>query len=275
VCLTLFGCVEEEPVEKGNSIRVVTWNLQWFPGKKPGANPTEQVEHIKQVREVIADLDPDILLIQEIRDEAALIQATALVPGLKPVVVSNFPGIQELGIASKLQPLAAWSERWRLDGEYDPPRGFAFAALKVSDSGLLLVYNVHLKSNNGDPARNRAKREESVRQLLHHLEKMENSFPQHEIAGAIIGGDFNTSLDPVEEFQGEKTLSMIMQAGFESLNLVAIQSKTKGGELVESSTRSRIDHVLAKGCQLVDSCVEAVEEAVSYTHLTLPTNREV
>lgn len=194
-------------------LRVVSWNLQWYPGGKPGASKQEKVRHAQLVAEQLAKLKPDILLVQEIRDWAALEELANTQPGLSPVVVSSLPGAQELGIASTLKPSSAWYERWETDGVDDPPRGFAFAALELPDGRLLAVYNVHLKSNRGKAASNRIKREEAMRQLVEHVSNIQEILGKGKIAGVIVGGDFNTTLDPDKRFDDEKTLPILVEAG--------------------------------------------------------------
>lgn len=50
-------------------IRVTTWNLDWFPdGSSKGAPPDKQERRIREAADVLRNLDPDIILLQEIRD---------------------------------------------------------------------------------------------------------------------------------------------------------------------------------------------------------------
>jgi len=44
-------------------VRVVTWNLQWFPGKSPSSNPQEASAHIQEVRKALIEIKPDILVL--------------------------------------------------------------------------------------------------------------------------------------------------------------------------------------------------------------------
>jgi endonuclease/exonuclease/phosphatase family metal-dependent hydrolase len=74
-CFLILGflcCVGSALADAPKTLRVVTWNLQWFPGGKPGATKDAQAHHVEVVREGIRKLDPDILLLQEVGSEAAL-----------------------------------------------------------------------------------------------------------------------------------------------------------------------------------------------------------
>ena len=48
--------------------RVVTWNIEWFPGHKPKSTPGEKAAHIAAAQNALAEIDPDILFLQEVRD---------------------------------------------------------------------------------------------------------------------------------------------------------------------------------------------------------------
>jgi hypothetical protein len=50
-------------------IRITTWNLEWFPNGSPhDATPEKQAQRIGAAADVLRKLDPDILLLQEMRD---------------------------------------------------------------------------------------------------------------------------------------------------------------------------------------------------------------
>src|SRR5947207_15043281 len=50
-------------------IRITTWNLEWFPNGSPHeAPPEKQAQRIEAAADVLKKLDPDILLLQEMRD---------------------------------------------------------------------------------------------------------------------------------------------------------------------------------------------------------------
>jgi endonuclease/exonuclease/phosphatase family metal-dependent hydrolase len=79
-----------------------------------------------------------------------------------------------------------------------------------------LTYNLHLKSNaGGDPVSNRAKREDSIRQLMAHIESELPKYPEQNRPAIVIAGDFNTNPDSAQ-FAGERTIPILVDAGFKS-----------------------------------------------------------
>lgn len=189
----------------GEELSIVTWNIEWYPGKRRNPDDARAAEHAAIVRDTLRAINPDLLLTQEMRDWQSFADLCDAVPGLRPVTVSAFRAEesgeywpQQLGVASKRPVMAAWTEFWR-QGELHPRRGFAAAVLPLSDGRLLLVYNVHLKSNRAgdeaEEARNFATRNESIRQLLAHVHDIETVFLPDRVAGVVIGGDFNTNSD--------------------------------------------------------------------------------
>lgn len=189
-------------------LKTVAWNIEWFPGLRPGASKGEQHNHIKAVEPVLAEISPDILLAQEITDQRAM-ERLCESAGLKLHVISRFidaesgePSLQQVTIASKLEAHSAWFEEFRKRDDLPSLyRGFAFAALRHPDGGLIMAYSVHLKSNGGSDRPggevNIANaRKESVRQILAHKAEMEKTkFAGENIVGWIVGGDMNSNHD--------------------------------------------------------------------------------
>src|SRR5215468_12765206 len=138
------------------TIKCTTWNLEWFPnGSAKEAPAAQQEQRIKEAADVLRPIDPDILLLQEVRDyDACARLGEAIAPGVYHVVIcSAFTepfqrglGKQQVAILSKYQAQAAWAEPWKSMNGVDPPRGFAFAWFKIGDQDIG-VYSVHLKSN--------------------------------------------------------------------------------------------------------------------------------
>ena len=204
-------------------LRVVAWNIEWFPGQTIEPIAAQEAAQIPLVQEALRQLDPDILIASEIRDWDAFEEAVRAVPGLRIHVVSNFRDTdtgqlwrQQIAIASRLRCRAAWAE------EFAPTipalrRGFAFAALEDPVSGkLLMTYGVHLKSNRSrneaEAALNFLQRNESTEQLLAHMEVMERvTFGGTSIRGWILGGDYNTNHDG--QF-GDRVVARLEEAGF-------------------------------------------------------------
>ena len=54
------------------SIRITTWNLEWFPnGSAHDATPEVQAQRIAAAADVLRPINPDIILLQEVRDYEA------------------------------------------------------------------------------------------------------------------------------------------------------------------------------------------------------------
>jgi len=250
--LTLNVCAESE-----GGISVVSWNIEWYPGKKNFARGEEMREHAKIVQAELEKLNPDILLAQEMRDWDSFARLTDVVPDLRPAVVSAFTSRrtgeywrQQLGIASKLPVMAAWSERWQMQDEIQPPRGFAAALIRLPGPGLryLLVYSLHLKSNlsgnEEEVESNYRERDESIRQVLAHLREMKENAFKGAIVGVIVGGDFNTNQDG--QF-GDKVMKMMEEAGFHQTwgrTAKADRATWRGSDRFEPTT---FDHIFTLG----------------------------
>jgi endonuclease/exonuclease/phosphatase family metal-dependent hydrolase len=219
------------------NIRITTWNLEWFPNGSPKeAPPEQQSQRIKEAADVLRPINPDIVLLQEVRDYDACARfGEAIAPGIYHVAIcSAFRepfhsglGRQQVAILSKYQAQAAWSESWKSMNGVDPPRGFAFAWFKIGNEDIG-VYSVHLKSNlitHGDreaeTAKNIRKREVAITQLLAHVQDVIGT-RMPTIKSVVIGGDFNTNHDQAM-FAAERTLDSLADAeyqnGFEGLPL--------------------------------------------------------
>jgi endonuclease/exonuclease/phosphatase family metal-dependent hydrolase len=161
-------------------IRITTWNLEWFPnGSAHDAMQEVQAQRIAAAADVLRPIDPDIILLQEVRDyDACARLGEAIAPGTYHVAICSAfkepfqsgPGKQQVAILSKYQAQAAWAEPWKSMNGVDPPRGFAFAWFKIVNNDIG-VYSIHLKSNlitHGDreaeTAKNIQKREIAITQ---------------------------------------------------------------------------------------------------------------
>jgi endonuclease/exonuclease/phosphatase family metal-dependent hydrolase len=147
-CLVIGSALGEST--ESARIRVTTWNLEWFPnGSAHEATQEKQAQRIAAAADVLKKLNPDILLLQEMRDyDACARLGDAIQPGAYSVAIcSAFKGAkQQEAILAKIPAQAAWSESWKSMEGIDPPRGFAFAWFKVGNADVG-VYSLHLKSN--------------------------------------------------------------------------------------------------------------------------------
>ncbi|MFQ3671770.1 MAG: endonuclease/exonuclease/phosphatase family protein [Verrucomicrobiia bacterium] len=259
------------PAQQPTTLQAVTWNIEWFPGKSRNADPATREAHAQLVQTELKKIDPDLFLAQEIADWQSFAELCAAVPGLRPVALSAFSNEetgeywpQQLGIASKLPVEAAWSEPWK-EGDPTPRRGFTVAALRLPQSDrLLLVYNLHLKSNrsNSDEEAqlNFRTRNESIRQLLAHIHATETVLFRNRVAAVLIGGDFNTNHDG--QF-ADQVIPLLLDAGFHHTwaNVPRNQRLTwRGSDRFEPTT---FDHFFTKGLAKVKAQLLTVPDATS------------
>ncbi|MEI8109260.1 MAG: endonuclease/exonuclease/phosphatase family protein, partial [Verrucomicrobiota bacterium] len=200
---------------KEQMIRVVSWNLNWFPGGKEKATAEEAAAQMGLAQKAIGDLKPDLLLLQEVRDWNGAVELCREVPKVQVEVISRFqPRPQNEVLATNLKVDGGWSDEWKR-GDEDPPRGYVFGAIAVQPGHYLLVYSVHLKSNVGGVEGAMRKREDSARQLLRHVGEMLKLYGQWGKCAVMICGDLNTHEDG-GEFAKERTISALKAAGFRS-----------------------------------------------------------
>ncbi len=197
----------------GQRIRIVAWNLEWFPGHKPTPTPEVEAAHMAAAKAALAELKPDVLLLEEVRDWESAAELCKAVPGLDVHVVSAFqPRPQNQVVASRFSADATWSESWKVD-EVSPPRGYSFAAVELPGQRFLLSYALHLKSNIGELAENIAMRQAATKQLLQHSQDMLAEYGRRGACAVVIGGDMNTSLDD-PKFKDDQTLPALIKAGY-------------------------------------------------------------
>ena len=210
------GYIDNEALSVfSDRIKVATWNLQWFPGKKPGGGDPKTIsDHLNAVKAELEKIDPDILLLQEIRDPSFVAQILEVLPDHSLHVMSDFSGNLEVGISARFPATEGYMEEFIAGATDDPPRGFAYAAFAIGNN-VLGVYSVHLKSNSGGISETAGKREESARQLVLHAKKMEERFSKEGISfTALIGGDYN--MDPTSsKWDSDNTFGVLEEGGFE------------------------------------------------------------
>ena len=211
-----------------HQLDITFWNVQWFPGHKPGAGLRAQNNHVALVLPVLQRLDPDVLGLEECGDAPAARRLTDNLPGFHVDACTEFlrppndePSRQQVVLCSRLPLLAAGWQFFHPDAHgLQPRRGFAFAAYRAAPGEVLLVYGLHLKSNvedePGGAPTNTAMREESMRQLLAHQRAEEAACARWgRVRLAVVGGDMNTSLDD-PRFEQETSLRALLapDAGF-------------------------------------------------------------
>ena len=76
-----------EPIK----IRITTWNLEWFPnGSAHDATPEVQAQRIAAAADVLRPINPDIVLLQEVRDyDVCARLGEAIAPGIYHVAICS------------------------------------------------------------------------------------------------------------------------------------------------------------------------------------------
>jgi len=256
-------------------IKVVFWNMEWFPGGDIHADARQAKAQIALVQPALAKMNPDIIGMQEVRDWEAAEVALEKIPAVKVQVASEFlnedgsKSTQQLIIASRTPAIGGWWEPWKAGDTITPKRGFSFAAFEPSPGRILLVYSIHLKSNRGDLEENTAMREESARQLTAHIAAMEKAYTGLGTVSVVVGGDFNTSIDDAK-FAQEKTLSILEEAGFQSswqnmplTERVTIPSTPSKNPNLPPWPDATFDYIFVKGARLINPRVEILDPAPS------------
>jgi endonuclease/exonuclease/phosphatase family metal-dependent hydrolase len=190
-------------------IRVATYNLEHFTdGRRDGPDRTPAVfmTHARDAAAIIAEADPDVLVLQEVENGRALEYLNAQFD--RPydyVYVSKLRQtsgeIERLNLAlfSRLRPHNVRQlEFYALGGKSRPARGALAAEFDLGGGANLLVYDVHLKSNYGEAVRNQAQRGIA----LHHVaadavaETFQNAVRSNATYALILG---DTNVDPDNE----------------------------------------------------------------------------
>jgi hypothetical protein len=86
----VVGSVVGESTEP-STIRVATWNLEWFPsGSALEATPEVQAQRIAAAADLLRPINPDIILLQEVRDYEACVRLDeAIAPGMYHVAICS------------------------------------------------------------------------------------------------------------------------------------------------------------------------------------------
>ena len=221
--LPLPPASQTEPmVEKPGRLpeSVATWNLQWFPGNRPEPSQAARKWHERGVKNVIGQLDVDLLLVQEVVDTVVLERITKNYPWR---VVSSFQRagdedadlpVQNVAILSKAPIRESWEVGFHnLPLTPDRPvRGFLAARLGTKKNGMV-VYTVHLKSNRGGREASALRRERAMDYLRKDWQKRGLDPEKDQM---LVAGDFNCSLrNP--EFAKEQTIRGLLKEGWVSV----------------------------------------------------------
>ena len=157
-------------------IRVATYNLENFTdGRNDGPERTPEIfaAHVRAAAAIIAEANPDILLLEEIENGRVLEYLNdqlghpyAYIYISKLRQTSGEKEKLNLALLCRLRPEQVRQLGfYNLGGKGRPARGSLAAEFDLGDGSDLLVYGIHLKSNFGDMPRNQAQRAIA----LHHI----------------------------------------------------------------------------------------------------------
>jgi hypothetical protein len=187
------------PACRAGALRVTTWNLE-----PPASAGTNEI-HVEEAAAALRQLDPDVILLQQVRDWNACAQlAEALKPAQYTVqVCSSFREAEtsplsgnQVAILSRTNAYLAWSEAWEPQGGAVTMGGFAFAALRIGHQqfGFFSVQAGALAADGRDPEQPDAARKAgraSVAQLLEQAASASN-WATNRVEAFVVGATFDT-----------------------------------------------------------------------------------
>jgi len=217
------------------AVTVAFWNIEWFPaeaGLKRDVSAERIRTHMNEVAQILNAEDPTILIASEVRTFADARELNSLLRHpYSYIAITDYQAVNsqtgEDGNNSQEQVIFShipWKDVWESDfgalpvDDTRPARGFLNATFVVHGAPID-IFAVHLKANYIRPGtaepekvalRNVEKRERGSGYLLQDIVRRGLKPLTDKI---IIGGDFNTDLY-AERFQGDKSLKMLLQAGF-------------------------------------------------------------
>ena len=196
-------------------LRVATYNLEHFTdGRHDGPERTPEVfmTHARDAAAIIAEADPDVLVLQEIENGRTLEflneqfeRPYAYIYISKLRQTSGENERLNLALLSRLRPRNVRQLGfYNLGGKGRPARGSLAAEFDLGDGSSLLVYDIHLKSNFGEMPRNQAQRAIALHQIAADAvsEKLQND---PDPTSVLILGDTNVDPD-TEAFADDPSL---------------------------------------------------------------------
>lgn len=187
----------------GSRLRLATYNIQDFQdGINDGTNrtPERAARHAELAADIIAEINPDVLVLQEMEGPGAVALLQTRLPRPYPLAyVTDFSNQGNrplnIGVLSRVPILGVRTVDFGLtEGPGRPPRGALSFVVPLDDERRMLVYGVHLKSNFGDATRNPSKRYHVLNVIAEDAVLTRRLFPQY-LWEAVILGDMNVDPD--------------------------------------------------------------------------------
>ncbi|MDB6019730.1 MAG: hypothetical protein JWR19_4219 [Pedosphaera sp.] len=224
-------------------VRVTTWNLQ----AANGASPDTDTNRIQAAATVLKKLNPDVILLQHVRDWQMCGQlADALKPATYNVLVcsalrdphTGASTKQQVAILSKKKAYFSWSEAWQAGNQPTLPGGYAFVAIRVGKEKVGF-FSVALDDSGPNTANTVTARETSIRQLLQQIDFVKQ-WVTNSAQAFVIAGAFNSGAN-----DSDKSVRLLEAAGFANgfADLPPDQTITLPGQAGAAGTT--VDYVFA------------------------------
>jgi hypothetical protein len=229
VCLLGLALFSLLPSGLAQTLRVTTWSLQ--PLAVRTNNPAANTNGIRipAAAAALKRLNPDVILLQQVRDWAMCDElAQALKPAKYNVVAcsafrdgrSGELRKQQVAILAKAKAKAyfSWSEPWHNRGVPALPGGFAFAAFQVGKHrvGLFSIQVGAAPMGAAAKQRTAASPQErlaaNIEQLLAQVGSV-SSWVNNQVQGFVVGGTFGLPADQ-EMALHDTPLQLLQGAGF-------------------------------------------------------------
>ncbi len=277
-----FSNETETPLRDPETIRICNWNIEWFPAGQRDMQEINVNYQVAAVAGILNEIQPDILLLQEIRNlpSLRLLNRNLNPPGMSHMAISLFykentaesmdnrtRGGQECALLSRYP----WSEIREIDfatltGKVRPTRGWLYAKFVIGDH-TIHIYNGHLKSNFGadnpkDRAKNIAKRKAAIEELERDLNQQKIDPYRDKI---VVVGDFNSDFFS-QDFADEEMFDALSHLGFhQTFTLASAEERitipAKTGEPWPSGT---FDYIfLSSGWKLDDVTARVLQRGAA------------
>ncbi len=185
-------------------IRIASYNLENFRDgfeDPPEFSENRVAGHAKGAAAIIAKINPDVLVLQEVENKYALrlLNNTLAEPYLSGYITFfrfSWGDVDPLNIAvlSRIPLKQVRTIRFsRTNGAVRPVRGLLTFEIDAGPHHRLLVYGLHLKSNFGDAHRNQLQRQRALEILDADARNVLRNDPENEYEVVVIG---DTNVDP-------------------------------------------------------------------------------
>ena len=197
-------------------VRLATYNLEHFyDGYRDGVDRTPEAagRQVAGAAAIIASVDPDILMLQEIENPAMLQKLNEALPIPYPyayitryIPSRGAPDTINDAMLSRLNPREVRQISFhKLPHGRRPSRGALAARFSLAPGRDLLVYDMHLKSNYGKSHRNIAQRSIALHLLAADAAAERYRTAEWADLSVVLVGDTNVDPD-VEEFADDPSL---------------------------------------------------------------------